>query len=176
MEQPMAISYNDHFDKLSLEFIREVKAIYGTDVANTAVTAISEAIGKEWSARLIMGIISDDSYEYMGIRVTCIPEEYQNASSIIPLYRYTNKINLIKELRGAAWIGLREAKDAIEDLENRVSLWMMTNGITPNAAKMRIKEAPFLDIRIDNQQQVKSDIDRKYQVIDALAQVGLVKV
>lgn len=90
-------------DEASATFLRAIKQHYTRDTAIDAMEALVPILGKDWKARLILGIVSNKYPSVYNIRIFIDPRDssYQ-------------KINAIKEIRSLTGMGLVEAKHAVE--------------------------------------------------------------
>ncbi len=94
-------------DEVSASFLRVIKQFYTRDTSIEVLEALAPILGKDWKARLIMGIVSN---------------KFPNAKTLRLYVDGTTqwqKINAIKELRGLTGMGLVEAKHAIESCVNQ---------------------------------------------------------
>jgi hypothetical protein len=90
-------------DEASAAFLRAIKQHYTRDTAVDAMEALVPVLGKDWKARLILGIVSNKypNVRHLRIRIDPHNNSYQ-------------KINAIKELRAVTGMGLVDAKHAVE--------------------------------------------------------------
>lgn len=119
-DEPPSDEQLEEFQKMSLNFIRNVKRIHGPDTAIGVINGLSETLGKQWSSRIIFDMLGNME-EPDTVRIT-----FPVCSRDVAL------ISLIKGFRAFTNSGLREAKDAIESLRDQVLQWELNLVKTQN--------------------------------------------
>jgi hypothetical protein len=140
----------DHFQQRSIQFIKSVRETYGADKASAVVSSLSESLGKEWSNKLIYDIVVG-------------PEMLINDSDIvISALTFPHLIQMIKAIRGASSMGLKDAKDAVDGLHNRTHAWIKSTNFAS------LLDAPTLIIQF----RPTSGITSRAEAIKELQDVG----
>lgn len=112
-------------DEISVRFIRAVKVLKGNKEALQILEAIKSILGDEWAARVIFNQLSDNFSNIENFTIVGFDSSHGK------------KINAIKELRSISFIGLKEAKDAIEGAEQGKK-FMVSIGSTLDAKQVDV--------------------------------------
>ena len=100
-----------HFEDLSFKFVREANALFGGDKAAELAQAVKEILGKEWSQRLILRMLSNEGGSDYHVNFNFMP------------HNFGQPIQIIKAIRMGSGLGLRESKDAYEKLRGELTLF-----------------------------------------------------
>lgn len=121
------------FRKQSMGFIQEVKRFHGGDMAKAVIEKLSEALGKEWGHNIIYDLVARDTEgpSPSGMYPVRFTFEYFSGS-------HPNFINVIKEIRGVTGMGLKEAKDAADQLKGACEAYYRTNSDPLRAPSIEI--------------------------------------
>lgn len=118
----------DRFQQQSIQFIKAVRETYGAEKASAVVSSLGESLGKEWSNKLIYDMVVG-------------PEMLlSEADIVVSSIKFTHIIPMIKAIRAASGMGLKEAKDAVEGLRERTNSWL------PSSIFTNVMDAPTLII------------------------------
>ncbi len=134
------------FEDLSIRFLNEAKHLYGGEKAAELGNAIKQVLGKEWSQKLILKMLVEGSDNFSQITFTYDPRTFNSP------------IHMIKAIRMASGMGLREAKDAYERLRDRVLEYYERAPLAPVRAApcMRLHVPPikFEEVQTELKQMV----------------------
>lgn len=97
---------------ISLNFIRTIRRIHGADKAKEVIDSLSDTLGKQWSSQIIFDILTLGPEDIRRFRCTFTCRNFNNG-----------KIQLIKGFRWITGSGLKEAKDAVEALNEKLLVW-----------------------------------------------------
>lgn len=138
----------DALQEISLRFIREVKRQRGPDSAIAVINSLSETLGKMWSAKIIFDILGQETDPYPSLRLTFYSS-------------FNAPINLIKCIRGATGMGLKESKDAVDTLRGLVieAETKFGGGVTGNRLPP-LSEMPYIRMPVaeHRQHEIKAEL------------------
>lgn len=137
----------DEFDKLSVKLIHEANEIFGQKAEGLA-EALKNVLGKEWSQRVVLKLLSNSTSEHDIIRFTINPQTFHQP------------IGLIKAIRGGTHIGLVESKAAYETLKAEVLRYLETSPFAPYSG------APYIELQVFPQDY--------HRILNELKSVGVI--
>jgi len=121
------------FRSASIQFIKECKEYHGQEKTSNLINKLGEVLGREWSAQVIFDLLTEEETNVVTIRFTAFSTE--------------NAIPKIKALRSAAEISLKEAKDLIEDLHDKLAA-IIFECQRKGVSLPRAHFLPFIELRV----------------------------
>lgn len=102
----MSSPLDETFRDLSVRFFREVKAIYGKDVSEEVMSLLKDKLGHTWVNQVVYDVVADT---------------FPAAPAFVIEQAGPRKIEAIKEVRAYTGMGLKEAKDLVEQASDRAA-------------------------------------------------------
>lgn len=107
----MDIEVNEDVVFAGIEFIREVTRVYGPERGQAIFEALGHAMGEDVKGAVFFSMLTS---EFVSLNV-----KFRAPSSYGPGTCGYRKVEVIKAMRAAADLGLKEAKDLVESSEVR---------------------------------------------------------